>query len=92
MKPIFKFLFFALILFSVFVFFHELTHGVIYRSFDCVDISYSVDFSGAYTHALCSGSQEHLDMISLAQSINEVVGYCVMPFVLLILLYFVRDD
>ena len=59
---------------------HEQTHVVINNEFGCDASVWGVDWKGFYVQAYCPESE----IRDLAQSINEVVGYCIFPF-----LYFI---
>lgn len=79
---ILKFLFFILIVIC-FVGNHELTHGQIASYFGCENISYGLSFKGAYTRSYCENDSE---IMELAHSINEIVGYTIVPFMLIIIM------
>jgi hypothetical protein len=74
-------LFFLFCLLSAWVYFHELTHRTIYWEYGCEDIKTSFDIKGWTTTASCPESS-----VKLAQAENEVVGYNVMPFLIIIAL------
>lgn len=66
-----------------YIWLHELTHATIYEYYDCYDIEYHLELGWypASVSAYCY-DEDH----KLAQSINEIIGYNVMPF-LIILIY-----
>jgi len=66
---------------------HEITHMEIDRIYGCTNISMSIEWNAVVTHAECPNNNS-----DLAQSINEVVGYNVMPFLLIILLVLIFKD
>ncbi len=73
-------LFFSLILLIIFVSLHEMTHATIYRMYDCEDITMGISLKGPYTAANCDNED-----VRLPQAINEIVGYTIMPLLLLII-------
>jgi hypothetical protein len=64
---------------------HEITHAMIYGYFDCKDITYGFHPTTLtfFTSADCTGIA-HEDTMDLAQSINEIVGYSIMPFLVIL--------
>lgn len=67
-----------------FVFSHEFTHYTIYEIYDCEDISWGIETRGVYTTANCENEN-----VYFAQSMNEIVGYNIMPMLILIYLVLV---
>ncbi|OGM02624.1 hypothetical protein A3K72_01890 [Candidatus Woesearchaeota archaeon RBG_13_36_6] len=64
------------------VFSHEAAHTAIYKNFGCENITYGF----IYTEADCERSDDMglYPQRELAHSINEIVGYSIMPFIVLI--------
>ncbi len=59
---------------------HELTHYEIFRSYNCEDMGFKIDWKGVYATATCPN-----DDGELAHNINEIVGYNIIPMLMLIL-------
>ena len=68
----------VLLIICGFIYIHELTHAEIYRIYDCESIE--IRLFPPHTQAICPDNDSNL-----AQSVNEVVGYNVMPLLILIL-------
>lgn len=62
---------------------HEATHYIIFDAFDCEDINFGWSKYSIYTNANLN-SCSYPEYMLLAQSINEVVGYSIIPFMILI--------
>lgn len=80
----------ALFLILSFVGLHETAHGEIYRAYGCTDITYEFHWYYAQTLAKCNNENS-----TLANSINEVVGYGISPFLIAIIMIMIidkRDD
>lgn len=73
---------FALVLFSAMLIFHETTHYVIAKEYHCDDITLKANFAtGIYISAYdCNQGVE------LPQAINEIVGYNIIPMLIIIIL------
>jgi len=80
MKQFIFFIFHCFLLISVFAFLHEATHVVIleYYGIDDWEVIFSWKGIGIKHYGEC------VDGCLLAHSINEVIGYNVMPLLLLI--------
>jgi len=63
----------AIILIAAWITLHEATHMEIANKYNCDFIEYH------YTYVLTSGCDEGVE---LPQSINEIVGYCIMPYLM----------
>ncbi len=58
---------------------HEETHIRIFKNYHCENISISLERGGIIAQAVCPGHEVHL-----ANSINEILGYLLIPFLSLI--------
>lgn len=74
-----------ILLIATFIITHELTHAEIFRLHGCENINFGISQLGVYTHA-----EQCAKDPTLAQSINEIVGYTIAP--LLILIVFIISD
>ena len=83
-KRIIKEVFFIIILLAVFVYLHEATHYAINLNFGCDKLEF--DFDGLGIVSTIDPSSCINDDVLLAHSINEIVGYNIMPFLLLIII------
>lgn len=73
---------------------HELVHQVIYYYYGCTDIeSNYFTFNNekapgfiliAYTDAKCDIQKETWDSMHLAHSINDIIGYTIVPILILL--------
>jgi hypothetical protein len=87
MNKIFLNIVFLLLLVTTFIFLHELTHKTIYEKYGCTDIEQGYENFRFYTSAICTDKD-----VTLAQSIAEIVGYNIMPFlVILVFVAYTRD-
>lgn len=65
------------------IIFHEAVHGIIFRYFGCKDVRYGITLMYFYTRCadeefVCS------DQCWLAHSVNEIVGYTIVPHLVLL--------
>jgi len=72
-----------MLLLVVSIIFHEITHGTMFRYFGCKSVRYGIWLTGPYTKCtddefVCS------EQCILAHSINEIVGYNIIPQMLFI--------
>ena len=67
---------------SLFIVVHEYTHGTIYEYFGCENVSYGYQSPVFYSNCTDEGFYCS-DACNVAHSNNEIVGYTVMPFVLM---------
>ena len=74
----------AVLVFAFFNILHEFTHGIIYGNFGCENVTYGYKNQFFYTNCTDEGFRCS-EACMVAQSNNEIVGYTVMPFVLMIL-------
>ena len=79
-ETILNIIFIAFLLLS-YITIHEYTHYSIYQIYGCEDIEYGF----LHVSAICEDTN-----VRLAQSINEVVGYCIIPLLILIF-YMLRE-
>ena len=70
-------------LLTIFVVLHEKAHAEVFKIYDCKNIHYDLKITKltAYTLADCPNNDS-----DIAQSINEIVGYTIMPLLLIIIL------
>lgn len=81
-----KFIILVVLIYSVFIVFHEQTHKALFENYDCKNITIDINWPGGYafTSATC---QYNADLIYL-QSITDIVGYAsLFVFSILIIVY-----
>ena len=83
MKWDWKYFVFALIILLSYNVIHEYTHVTIYRIYECEDIEMNL-FSAS---AICYNED-----VLLPTAINEIIGYNIMPVLILILLFIYDGD
>jgi len=70
------------VVWALFIVLHEYTHGTIYQYFGCENVSYG--YTRTVFYANCTDEGFYCsEACNVAHSNNEVVGYTVMPFVLM---------
>ena len=81
-------LFFILLYFGT----HEYLHATIFRIYECEDIVFGMNGLTPYTTATLATCAAPSDVVFL-QTINEVIGYSVVPLLVFIamLLYYILD-
>ena len=82
---------FLLLLICCYAVFHEATHYVICHIYDVDDVSFGFCSFGDGMAGVCTKytypadmPSDKVNMMNLAHSINEVVGYSIVPFLILI--------
>lgn len=63
--------FFFIAPFAAFAFYHEAAHGAIYENYGWSNVSYGVNWIGAYTVGSCQGNMD----CEYLHSLNEIIGY-----------------
>lgn len=95
MKPIIFICIFTLTIIALVVYNHERTHAQIDEYYGCMNISYRVNLQHAFTYADYCPPETRAEMM-LAHSNNEVVGYNIMPVLVIIaallLVLLLRDE
>jgi len=77
---------FIIFIFLMVIVLHEITHYEIYRAHNCKDIGFKIGIKGISIYATCPTDNQ-----DLAQNINEIVGYNIMPFLMLIVMLLFID-
>ena len=72
---------FIILIFLMVLVQHEVTHYEIFKSHNCENIGFKINIKGIYTYATCPTNEQ-----DLAQDINEIVGYNIMPFLMFIMI------
>jgi hypothetical protein len=75
----------AILFLGTFLSIHELTHGEIYRKYGATNITYGVSPDGLYTQANIADVYDPAGLL-LAQSENEIIGYNVVFWLVIIAL------
>lgn len=76
---------FTSVIIAINIYTHEMVHNKIFLYLGCDDIEMKFGVINSYTTANCSMiSDESRLTVDLANSINEVVGYQLTPFLILI--------
>jgi uncharacterized membrane protein len=82
------------ILLGCFMVVHEITHSQINKYYGCKENTFWLDWEGANTKCLSWEDGADFNSLLLAQSINEIIGYNVVPAILLlvIVMIVIRKD
>ena len=72
-------LLFVFFIFAIFVVMHEIIHYQINKAHGCENIGFKLRKDGVFTSAICPDNSG-----DLAHDINEIVGYNIMPILILI--------
>lgn len=87
MKFNFKFMFAIFLIILAVVIMHEAAHYYIFETFGCNDFKVGIRIPYAYIEANCNNlTLVELSNLNLANSINEIVGYCILPFLIISLM------
>ena len=75
-----------LTLFSGVIYYHELAHAKIFRSYGCEDIKYGLNWNSAFVSANCPANV--MRDVNSDNNLNEIIGYNVgIPLFFLASLY-----
>jgi len=72
----------SIMVWAFFVITHEYTHGTIYGYFGCENVSYGYTRTVFYANCTDEGFRCS-EACNVAHSNNEIVGYTVMPFIIM---------
>ncbi len=79
-----SYFFFILLCTIVFFITHEVTHAVIFEYYGCENIKYGASLTTFFVTADCYHLQFTNDIMMLAHSINDIIGYVLMPFIIVL--------
>ena len=64
---------------------HEATHYSIFLIYDCENITFGLGDRGIYTKAYCSD-----DNVKLPTAIHEIIGYNVVPLLIILIVLILK--
>jgi hypothetical protein len=73
-----------LVVVASFIAFHELAHAEIFKLHGCENIGFGYTQDGLFSGFSTHGYNCVKDP-TLANSINEIIGYCIVPYLILIM-------